>query len=196
MVPVSFPSLFPDQISHIGALSRFWAPIKTFWADLLAAPMLRDRKLPHLRLKQVHRVTMSDFFSLKENFAETPDEDSALTQQWKCCADRQWPLVLQSFKFQTGSILRYFSETSLCLVHVTVLSVNLDGMVLFWLFFDQPKQNTRIHLFIHFLRWSWPDCTRFKDTSAHVTALCKCQLSKAARRKQELQWVDWQDFWF
>ena len=133
MVPVSFPALFPGQISHIGALSRFWARIKTFWADLLVAPMLRDRKLPHLRLKQVHRVTMSDFFSLKENFAEkTPDEDSSLTQQWKCCADRQWPLVVQSFKFQTGCDTSL--RTSLCLVHVRVQSVNPDYMDLYFHF--------------------------------------------------------------
>ena len=35
-------------------------PNKDFPTDLLL--VLRGRKLPHLRLKQVHRVTVSDFF--------------------------------------------------------------------------------------------------------------------------------------
>ena len=56
------PALFPEQISHIGALGRCWAPIKTFWADLLVPDVARQEIAPSTPQtstqgpKQVHRV--------------------------------------------------------------------------------------------------------------------------------------------
>ena len=105
------PALFPEQISHIGALGRCWAPIKTFWADVARQEIAPSTPQTSTQgQKQVHRVpnkyTGSQtamqghnvrLFQLEREICWYGSwcgwyEDS-LTQLRKCCADRQWPLV-------------------------------------------------------------------------------------------------------
>ena len=51
------PALFPEQISHIGALGRCWAPIKTFWADVARQEIAPSTPQTSTQgPKQVHRV--------------------------------------------------------------------------------------------------------------------------------------------
>ena len=53
---VSSPALFPEQISHIGALGRCWAPIKTFWADVARQEIAPSTPQTSTQgPKQVHR---------------------------------------------------------------------------------------------------------------------------------------------
>ena len=54
---VSSPALFPEQISHIGALGRCWAPIKTFWADVARQEIAPSTPQTSTQgQKQVYRV--------------------------------------------------------------------------------------------------------------------------------------------